>query len=222
MTVLTASQRRVVALGWITYAAFYLGRVNLAAALPAIQADFTWTPEQTAVLAGASLWTYAAGQLFNGWLGNRVDTRRMVLIGLGGSALLNLVFATLSSLPLMVIVWLLNGFFQSMGWGPILRTLSDNLSSAQRQRISGVFGASYVIGNVLSWTLSGWLLRFGNWRLVFAVPAFLMAVVAMVWYLLNNRPSSSSADNAPVQLRDIVPVRAQFWPTALAALVAGI
>src|SRR4051812_28251205 len=107
MTVMTAGQRRVVALGWITYAAFYLGRVNLATALPAIQTDFAWTPEQTAVLAGAALWTYAAGQLINGWLGNRLNIRWMVLIGLTGSALLNLIFASLSSLPLMVIVWLI-------------------------------------------------------------------------------------------------------------------
>ncbi len=222
MISLTGSQRRVVALGWITYAAFYLGRVNLAAALPAIQTDFGWTAEQTAVLAGAALWTYAAGQLINGWLGNRVNTRWMVLIGLAGSALLNLIFAGLSSLPLMVVVWLMNGFFQSMGWGPILRTLSDNLSSLQRQRISGIFGASYIVGNILTWGLTGWLLRFGNWRLAFIIPACLMVVFAALWYLLNRQPSSSSAENTPIRLADVLPIVAQFWPIALTALVAGM
>jgi sugar phosphate permease len=222
VTVLTASQRRVVALGWITYAAFYLGRVNLAAALPAIQTDFVWTPEQTAILAGASLWTYAAGQLINGWLGNRFNTRWMVLVGLAGSALLNLIFASLSSLPLMVGVWLINGFFQSMGWGPILRTLSDNLSSVQRQRISGLFGASYIVGNILTWALTGWLLHLGNWRLLFIVPALLMVGFAALWFLLNKQPSSSSVESKPVRLAEVLPILVQFWPMALTALVSGI
>ena len=222
MTVLTASQRRVVTLGWITYAAFYLGRVNLAAALPAIQSDFNWTPEQTAVLAGAALWTYAAGQLINGWLGNRLNIRWMVFIGLIGSALLNLIFASLSSLPLMVVSWLINGFFQSMGWGPILRTLSDNLSTAQRQRISGVFGASYIVGNILTWALTGWLLRFSNWRLLFVVPACLMSVFAVLWYMQNKQPTASSAESTPIRIADVPPVLMQFWPMALTALVAGI
>ncbi len=222
MDTLSSGQRRVVSLGWITYATFYLGRVNLATALPAIQSDFRWTPEQTALLAGAALWTYPAGQLVNGWLGNRVDTRRMVAIGLIGSAALNLVFASLSSLPLMVAVWLLNGFFQSMGWGPILRTLGDSLSSAQRQRLSGVFGASYIVGNILTWVLSGWLLQFGNWRLVFVVPALLMLVFAVIWYWLSTPSTRSSTEAAPMRIGEVLPALLQFWPIALTAVVAGV
>ncbi len=153
-------------LGWVTYAAFYLGRVNLATALPAIQVDLHFTPDEISALAGATLWTYAIGQLVNGWLGNRVDTRRMVLFGIVGSTIVNLLFAASSSLPVMVILWLINGFLQSMGWGPVLRTLSAALEPTQRQRIAGAFGASYVVGNTLTWALTGLLLSTGQWRLM--------------------------------------------------------
>ncbi|MBK8023889.1 MAG: MFS transporter [Chloroflexi bacterium] len=95
-------QRRVVLVGWITYAAYYLGRVNLAAALPAIEAEFGWTPEQTSLLAGAALWTHAAGQLFNGWLGDRVPARQMVFFGMAGSTLINLLMASVTSLEGLV------------------------------------------------------------------------------------------------------------------------
>ena len=101
------------------------------------------------------LWTYALGQLVNGWLGNRVNTRRMVFLGIVGSAAANFLFITSSSFPMMVFIWLLNGFLQAMGWGPILRSLSDVLDSPQRRRIAGVFGASYVVGNTITWILTG-------------------------------------------------------------------
>jgi sugar phosphate permease len=144
----------------------------------------------------------------------------MVFVGLLGSAVTNLIFASLSTLPVMVLVWLINGFFQSMGWGPILRTLNDALSTAQRQHITGIFGASYIVGNVVTWALTGWLLRFGNWRLVFLVPAALMLVVGAIWYFLY-RQKSGATETVPIQVTAILPAIMQFWPVALTALIAG-
>jgi len=221
-TRLSAWQWRVVILGWVTYAAFYLGRVNLATALPAIEADLHWLPTDTGLLAGAMLWSYGIGQLINGWLGQYVDTRRMVFIGIAGSTVVNLIFAVSSSLPVMFALWLINGYLQSMAWGPILRTLSDNLEPGQRNRIAGVFGASYVVGNTLTWLLTGLLLTSGQWRLTFVVPPLLMFGVGLGWYTLT-KPAKSTVHAArenilPGSMREVI---RQTWPVLLTAIVAG-
>ena len=63
----------VLALCWGTYAAYYLGRVNLAVALPAIQDEFGWSRAAVGLIGAALYWTYAAGQLVNGHLGDRIS-----------------------------------------------------------------------------------------------------------------------------------------------------
>ena len=218
---LTHAQWRVVIVGWVTYAAFYLGRVNLATALPAIEAEFRWTATQTSTLAGAMLWTYAVGQLVNGWLGSRVSTRRMVFIGMMGSAAANLFFVASSSFPLMVFIWLVNGFLQAMGWGPILRSLSDVLDSSQRQRIAGAFGASYVIGNAVTWVLTGILLDASGWRLIFIVPPMLMLAIGLIWFVLSNPARPSDTPAPQLNLPTVKTLLREFSHLLLSALVAG-
>jgi OPA family glycerol-3-phosphate transporter-like MFS transporter len=214
-------QRRIVILGWITYAMFYLGRVNLASALPAIETDLGWSPDQTGALAGVMLWTYALGQLVNGWLGQYVNTRRMVLIGIVGSAFVNILFALMSSHPLMITLWLMNGFLQSMGWGPILRTLSDALSHDERQRIAGVFGTSYVVGNTVTWLLTGLLLSTGQWRLTFVIPPLFMFIMGLVWYRFSTPAPQLTETRLPANPTLAINILREFWPMLLVALVAG-
>jgi OPA family glycerol-3-phosphate transporter-like MFS transporter len=214
-------QWRIVILGWVTYAAFYLGRVNLATALPAIEADLGWSPEQTSALAGAMLWTYAIGQLVNGWLGQRVDTRRMVFFGIVGSTVVNLLFALSSSLPIMIGLWLLNGFLQAMGWGPILRTLSDSLAPDARRRIAGIFGASYVIGNAVTWVLTGVLLSTGHWRVTFVIPPLLMLGMGIVWYRFSVPARHVPETSIPASRTLVTNLLREFWRILIVALVAG-
>ena len=218
---LTRAQWRVIILGWVTYAAFYLGRVNLATALPAMEAEFGWTPTETSTLAGAMLWTYAVGQLVNGWLGHRVNTRWMVFIGIVGSAAANLLFVASSSFPVMVFIWLVNGFLQAMGWGPILRSLSDVLESSQRRRIAGAFGASYVIGNTVTWLLTGILLSTGEWRPIFIVPPTLMLAIGIAWFILSSPARSSDAPALHLDLLTVKKLLGELSHLLLSALVAG-
>ncbi len=218
---LTRWQWRIVILGWVTYAAFYLGRVNLATALPAIEADLGWSPEQTSALAGAMLWTYAVGQLVNGWLGQHVDTRRMVFFGMVGSTFVNLLFALTSSLPVMIVLWLINGFLQAMGWGPILRTLSDSLAPDERRRIAGVFGASYVVGNAVTWVLTGLLLSTGHWRITFVIPPLLMLGMGIVWYTLSVPVRPAPETRILASRRLVTNLLRELWRILMVALVAG-
>lgn len=218
----TPLQKRVVLLGWITYAAYYLGRVNLAAALPAMERDLRWQPEQTSVFAGAILWTYAVGQLFNGWLGERLAPRLMVFVGILGSTAVNLLMSTESRYDALVVLTLINGFVQAMGWGPILRTLSDALSNDQRRRVAGFFGVSYIAGNTLTWFLTAWLLTGGHWQPLFVIPPLLMLVVGLIW-IRYSPPDQRSTVRAPLfgNRAQVSSAARQFWPFLVTALIAG-
>lgn len=180
---LTPIQRRIVTIGWITYAAYYLCRVNISIALPDLQSSLHLTKGQAGLITTGFFWAYAIGQIVNGRLGDLMSPRKLVLIGMLSSAALNLLFSFMSFLPVLIIVWMINGYFQAMGWGPILRTLANWLTTAQRTRVSSIFGSCFVVGNALTWLLTGRLVANFGWRAAFWVPACLMMLIAFAWYL---------------------------------------
>ena len=184
-------QRRIKVLMWISYASLYLGRVNLAMILPAMERDLGWSTAQLGLVGGVFFWVYAFGQLINGHLGDRFSSKGIVLIGLVGTALMNLFAGFVSSFFLMVILWAINGCFQSMGWGPIVKMTSNWFSENERGQMTGILGTSSVGGFMLSWFLASRIIaRYPDqWRLVLWIPSVLLMVMAILWAILaKDRP----------------------------------
>jgi len=92
---LKAWQSRVFLVLWITYASFYIGRVNFSVALPGIMAEFGWTKADVGAIGTALFWAYAIGQFINGQLGDKFGSRVIITVGLTVSALMNLSFGRL-------------------------------------------------------------------------------------------------------------------------------
>ncbi|MBC7255930.1 MAG: MFS transporter [Chloroflexi bacterium] len=178
-----APRWRIFALCWVTYAAFYLGRVNLAVAMPAIQTHFGWSKGTVGLIGSTLYWSYAIGQLVNGALGDRASARAFVGLGMLLSALLNLLFGSLGALGAMALVWGLNGWVQSMGWGPLVKTLSRWFSAEKRGLLSALFAPCYVAGHAVSWLLAGRLVSAWGWRAAFWVPGALLLGGAIFWAL---------------------------------------
>jgi OPA family glycerol-3-phosphate transporter-like MFS transporter len=182
-------QRRIFAAAWLTYASFYLGRVNLSVALPAIQSEFGWGRAEAGLIGSAFFWVYACGQLVNGQLGDVLSGRIFVGIGILTSVCLNLAFGSSNRLTVMILIWAANGYVQSMGWGPILGTLSHWFTGEKRAQVSALFAPSFVAGHVASWLISGWLVSRYTWRSAFRVPPIFMVMSGVVWILaVRDRP----------------------------------
>jgi len=197
-------QRRILVTCWLTYARLYLCRVNLSVVLSAIQEEFGWSKAQVGLIGSALFWVYACGQFINGQLGDRLRARTFVAVGLLASVALNVAFGFTASLPLMVILWGANGYFQSTGWGPIVRTISRWFGAARRGGLSALLSLSYVLEHVGSWLLAGWLVVRWAWRTAFWVPAVLMALSALHWMVRIR--------NAPQDVELVPPMRANDTP----------
>jgi len=175
-------QWRVIGTVWLTYILYYVGRLNLAVALPVIESEFGWTTVTTGLVSSSFYWVYAFGQLINGSLGDRFSARWYVFGGLIGSAICNLLFGFSSTLTAMALIWGINGIFQSTGWGPIVKVTSHWVLPQQRNTVSTILGTSFVLGALFSWWLSGQILAIsGQWRVVFWVPAAVLTLQALFW-----------------------------------------
>ena len=216
-----ADRRRTFLLCWLTYAGFYLGRVNLAMALPAIQAEFQWPKTAIGLIGTVLFWSYACGQLLMGYLGDRLSARRMVAVGLAVSALLNLAFGSLGALWAMIIVWGLNGWAQATGWGPMMKTLSRRFTPSQRPRLTAFFAPCYVVGHAASWALAGLLVGSWGWRSAFWVPGVLLVLLASVWYLLARDAPPSAPDPPFTPADPVAGLDGPALPSAGAGISAG-
>ena len=178
----SAYQIKIFLFCWGAYTCAYLNRVNMSIAIPGISADLGISITETGLIAGSFLWTYAIGQLINGWLGDKIPSRYMIGIGLSISALCNFVFSLTDNYYIMIIVWAMNGISQSMLWAPIVHTLSMNFSGNRLMRVS--FGMSFtlVFGYLISWTSSSILQSIFNWRMIFLIPSLIVMVFCVIWF----------------------------------------
>lgn len=174
---------RVFASLWVTYASFYLCRVNMSIAIPGIIAEYGMTKTAIGAVITALFFAYALGQFLNGQLGDKFGARKLITLGAVASALLNLLFPFLPAVvSLMALVWGLNGYFQSMGWSPAAKTIANWFPIRMRGNVTGLFGSCYQFGNAASWALSGLVVGLFGWRFAFWVPAVIFLLVAVQWF----------------------------------------
>lgn len=177
-------KKRIVIIAWITYASFYLIRVNLAVAIPGIIEEFGISKTEIGMVLTALFFAYAFGQFVNGQLGDRFGARKLVFIGLLVSSIINIIFGFTSGfLAGMILLWALNGYFQSMGWSPIVKTIACWFPRKTRGKASGILGSSYIFGSAASWALAGLIVGTLGWRWAFFLPAIITIIIAFYWFL---------------------------------------
>lgn len=197
---LPAIQRRIILAGWATYAIFYLGRLNLSAALSVFEEQRGLSGAQTGLIFTGYFWSYATGELIVGHLSDRIPPARFVAGGLLASGTINLLFSSIDSLWALVALWSLNGFAQACGWTPGLKIVASVLDPQRASRVASIYGTSFVVGTSISWALAGVLVDNVSLRSAFIVPGVILTALGVVWLGLGGRIESRSL---PVQRADL-------------------
>lgn len=206
---------------WTTYGSFYFCRVNFGPSVPAIQKELGFTAIEVGFLLGAVKIGYALGQLVNGQLTERYGARRILGVGMIGSAAATLLLAAAPSLSragggaavaagvraavgafglhiadtgplaLMLLMAFVNGWFQSAGWPPCVKIAGRWFPVASRGFTMGILGTSLTLGSAIALFAVGGLLSLTG--------SWRTAFVATAFVLL------ASAVNMALRLRDHPP-----------------
>lgn len=184
-------QRRVFIVAWVTYASFYLTRLNLSAVLPQIRAEFGYSKLALGLISSGFAVAYALGEVANGVLVKRVGSRRLVSTGLLASALVNLFFGFTDLFYAMVLLWALNGYFQSTGWPSMIQILAEWFPMKRIGGVTGLFGSCFLVGSIFSWLLAGFITGNYGWRFTFWVPSLLVLLFILLFHKgVRDRPES--------------------------------
>ncbi len=180
---------------WATYGAFYFCRTNIAAAVPGMkgsvdQGGLGMSPEQVGYILGGLKIAYGLGQGLNGQLAEHVSPRRLLAVGMLGSAALNVLFGLSTGFYFLLFVWACNGYLQSLGWTPCMRVVANWIPILHRGRAIGIIGTGYQVTQVLTFLIAGAAAHSLGWRGALYVPAALLALAAVFMLLcLREQPA---------------------------------
>ena len=212
-------QNRIVGTLWLTYALFYLGRVNFSVVLPSMAQALDVSRAEVGALGTVFFWVYGIGHFVSGEVGSHVSPFRLVCGGLLIIALANIVFSFQTSFLIMLVLWGINAVGQSTGWAPMFRILAERLDRAEIKRVSTVMPFSYVIGTAITWAFVGAIASGGNWRVAFWLPGLLTMLVLVFWWKAGiDAPMSKSPG---LNLARIGAELRQIWFVMIAAALVG-
>lgn len=183
---------------FIGYAIYYFVRKNLPVAMPQMLRDLGLTTAQLGLFLTAHDLLYGVAKFGNGMLGDRSNPRYFMAAGLLLSALANLLFGLSSGLWVLGGLWLINGWFQGMGFPPCARVLSHWVGERERGVIWGIWNSSHQVGAALIYILAGALVSAYGWRAGFVVPALIAALVS-IFLALRLRDTPASVGLPPVE-----------------------
>ncbi|MBQ7397968.1 MAG: MFS transporter [Clostridia bacterium] len=107
----------------LLYFTSYMTRKSFSAVKLGIP-DSVLTDVQIGYIGSALFFTYGAGQIVSGLLGDRIDPRKLIFCGLGVTTLCNAAFPFVTSVPLLIVLWAINGFAQALFWPPIVKLMT--------------------------------------------------------------------------------------------------
>ena len=184
------NRNKVLAITIIGYATFYLVRKNLSIAMPSMERDLGVTKEQLGAFLTIHGLLYGVSKFFNGFLADRANPAVFMATGLLLAALANVFFGLSGAVITFGLFWMINGYFQGMGFPPCARSITHWFSPSERATKFSIWNTSHSIGAAIAVIMGGYLAKI-DWRLCFFVPAGIAVVIALFLVLrLPDTPRS--------------------------------
>lgn len=164
-----------------TYMCAYLCRVNLSSALGRMEVALEVSSATLGALGTAYFFFYACAQLVSGFFGDRVRPERLMFLGAVGVAATNVSISLSHAFPVILVLWCMNGIFQSMFWGPMSRLLAGRFEKGERVLVSTCCSLSMPLAFILSWSVLTPMLAEGPWEMNFRVPGVIIMIPMVLW-----------------------------------------
>ena len=168
----------------LTYLFFYNGRQNINLVMTQMAEGLGSTTAALGVVSSSLFWCYAFGQLINGRLGAYFGYKRFMMFGVAASAVINVIISFQTSIPVIAVLWGLNGFFQSTVWANGLGVLNKWWPKDQRGFASGLTTAFSGVAQVVTYLTillcMDWNPEWG-WRAAFRYPMIPMVLMLIAF-----------------------------------------
>ncbi|GAB4832749.1 hypothetical protein Ancab_006766 [Ancistrocladus abbreviatus] len=135
----------------------------------------------------AFLMTYAFGMYFAGHLGDRIDLRLFLAVGMFGSGVFTIGFGLgywwdVHTFVYFFVVQVICGLFQSTGWPCVVAVVGNWYGKDKRGLIMGVWNSHTSVGNILGSLVASSMLEFG-WGWSFMLPGMFVILFGIAVFV---------------------------------------
>lgn len=146
-------------------------------------------PAELGLIGSALFYTYAIGKLTNGFLADHANMKKFLAAGFTLSALCNIGMGFSTLVTVSVLLWGLNGWFQSLGAPGGVVAMTAWFSNRERGRYYGIWSTAHSIGEGLTFLVVGTIVAVLGWHWGFWIPGLVgIVTAAMVYLLVQDRP----------------------------------
>ena len=187
----------------VAYTLYYICRMTLGVVKQPLIDGGVLTAGQLGIIGSAFYFVYAVGKFTNGFIADYCNIRRFMAVGIGISAVVNLLLGVLGLLhgPLgfgsiimlitFSVLWGLNGWLQSMGSPPGTISLSRWFPLSRRGTMYSIFSSTPQLGKALSMIMTGFIVAAAGWQwgfLAAAVAGGIGLIISLVF--ISDTPES--------------------------------
>ncbi len=176
----------------MTYLFFYNGRQNINLVMSQMADQLGSTTAALGVVSSAMFWCYAFGQLINGRLGAYFGYKKFMIFGVLASAALNVIISFQTSVPVIALLWGLNGFCQSAVWSNGMGVLNKWWPKDKRGFASGLATAFSGVAQVVTYLTVLWAVEQSpgwGWRAAFRYPMIPMVLILVAFvFFFKTQP----------------------------------
>ena len=178
-----ANNKKALSIGTVCvtlYVVNYFLRNVLSVLTPQMLETGEFTVAHIGNLSSTYMLFYAIGQLINGFLGDILSPKKMIVGGITLAGLVTLAFPFTPIEPLQVLLFALLGFSLSMLRGPLMKTISENTAPNQARLICVFFSCAGFVGPLVASLVA----MLNNWTWSFIVSGVISLASAVVAYIV--------------------------------------
>ncbi len=165
---------------WIMYSIVYMTKNCFSSALAPIVAEGILTKSQTGLITAAFYIVYTPLQIVGGIAADRYSPEKLILTGLIGGAVSNLVIFLNQNYYVMLIAWVFNAIIQFGLWPAVFKIYSSQLCRSDRPKMVFYMSFSSTGGMLLGYLVAGFL---PNWRYNFIMSSAVLVILAVILYI---------------------------------------
>ena len=163
----------------VSYLAVYVARNVLSTVTPQMVENGEFTKEYIGNVSSLFFTFYAIGQLFNGFLGEKIKARYMMSVGLFAAGVINFVFPYIMDMPgVAKYAYGMTGFFLSMIYAPMTKLVAENTHPDYSTKCS----LSYSLASYVGSPIAGAIAAILTWRSSFTVSSIALLVMAIACF----------------------------------------
>lgn len=180
-------ENQLILLCWLAYTCSYIGRLSYNSNINQIGNEFNLTYGQTGLVTTFFFFAYGIGQVVNGFLCKKYNTKIVIFLSLISSSILNFLLVISKNVELFKYIWLLNGVSMSFLWTSLIKLLSETISKEKIGKAIVTMGTTVAIGTFLVYSLSALFVATLNYKFTFYAASIILLIVSVIWIFNYNR-----------------------------------